>query len=43
MVAGGLAFIAVRSKLSKRQASLLHAAEAERAKIQNAKKRLKKR
>jgi len=43
MVAGGLAFIGIRSRLSKREASLLHAAEAERAKIQSAKKKLKKR
>jgi len=43
MIVGGIGFIAIRWKLSKRQTSLLAAAEAERARLQSAKKKLRKR
>jgi phosphatidylglycerol:prolipoprotein diacylglycerol transferase len=43
MTVGGLGFIAIRWRISKSQSSLLAAAEAERARIQSAKRKLKKR
>ncbi|MBU0927651.1 MAG: prolipoprotein diacylglyceryl transferase [Spirochaetes bacterium] len=43
MIVGGLGFIAVMGRSSRRRASLLAAAEAERSKIQSAKKKLRKR
>ncbi len=43
MIIGGLGFIAVRWRLSKRSVSLLAAAATERAKIEHAKKKLKHR
>ena len=43
MIVGGIGFIAIRAGVSRRQTSLLAAAEAERAKIESAKKKLKKR
>jgi len=41
MIIGGLGFIAIRKRQAKRSASLLTVAATERAKIQNAKKKLK--
>ena len=43
MIVGGLAFIAIAGKRAKRASSLLAAAEAERARLESAKKKLKKR
>ena len=43
MIVGGLGFIAIRWRISKSQSLLLAAAEVERAKIQSARKKLKKR
>lgn len=42
MIAGGLGFIAVRARFARREASLLAAAEAQHAKIQTARRKLKK-
>lgn len=43
MIVGGLAFIAIAGKRAKRASSLLAAAEAERARLDSARKKLKKR
>jgi len=43
MMLGGLGFIAYRARASRREASLLEAAKAERARLDSAKKRLKRR
>ncbi len=43
MIVGGLAFIAIAGKRAKRASSLLAAAEAERARLESAKKKLRKR
>ncbi|MDX9897314.1 MAG: prolipoprotein diacylglyceryl transferase [Spirochaetia bacterium] len=43
MMLGGLGFILLRYRITRRQASLLKLAESERARISNAKKKLKKR
>jgi len=43
MIVGGLAFIAIVGRRAKRESSLLAAAEAERARLDSAKKKLRKR
>ncbi|MBN2874332.1 MAG: prolipoprotein diacylglyceryl transferase [Spirochaetales bacterium] len=43
MIVGGLAFIAIRARVTRRQESLLVAASAERSRLENAKKKLRRR